>query len=50
MHIGVWVCICEKESFRYLMSTVHKIVISLTKNMKLGPTLHSRKNFLMGII
>ncbi len=27
VHIGVWVCICEKESFGYLMSTIHKTII-----------------------
>ncbi len=27
MHIGVWVCICEKEFFEFLMFTIHKTII-----------------------
>jgi hypothetical protein len=27
IHINVWVCICEKKSFGYLMSIVHRTVI-----------------------
>ncbi len=28
MHINVYVCICENESIGYLISTIHKIVIT----------------------
>lgn len=41
MHIDVWVRICEKESFGYLMSIVHKIVIDPYIEYEIGPTLHS---------
>ncbi len=36
VRIGVWVCICEKKSFLYLMSTRHKIVISPYKEYEIG--------------
>ncbi len=48
VHIGVWVCICEKESFGYLMSTVHKIVISLYKEYEIGTYFTQPKELLDG--
>ncbi len=36
MHINVWVCKCEKESFGYLMFIVHKIIIGSYIEYKIG--------------
>jgi len=48
VHISVRVCICEKESFKYLMFIVHKIVISPYKEYEIGTYFPRSKELLNG--
>ncbi len=48
VHIDVWVCICEKKSFGYLMLTIHKIVISPYKEYESGTYFPRPKELLNG--
>jgi hypothetical protein len=50
VHIDMWVCICEKESFAYLMSIVHKTVIGPYIEYKIGTYFPQLEELLVGII
>lgn len=50
MHIGVWVCICEKEFFEYLMFTIHKTIIDPYIEYEIGTYRPQLENSLTGVI
>jgi hypothetical protein len=50
MHISVYVCICEKESFGYLMLIIHKTMIGSYITYEIGTYSAHLKELLSGSV